>query len=67
MCRIVEEFEILKVSKQPDEVYDLSAGSFWFFQGEFLDSWQEVSKVPPNPWNEARDIQADYQESLYII
>jgi hypothetical protein len=36
---IVEEFEVVQVLKQPDEVYDLPAGPYWFSQGERADGW----------------------------
>ena len=64
ICPSVEEFEVVQVLEQPDEVYDLPAGPFWFSQGERADGWQEVFKVSSGPRHEARDIQAVNPEFL---
>ena len=60
----VEEFEVVQVLEQPDEVCDLPAGPFLFSQRERADSWQEVFKVSSNPRHEARDVQVVNPEFL---
>ena len=52
--------------KQPNEIYDLTAGPPGFSQGEGFDCREEVSEVPLNPWHEARDVQIPYLELLDI-
>jgi hypothetical protein len=63
---VVEKFEVVQVLEQPDEVYNLAAGPYWFSQRERADGRQEVFKVPSNLRHEARDVQVFNPELLDI-
>ena len=63
---IVEEFEVVQVLKQPDEVNDLPAGPYWFSEGEGADSWQEVFEVSLNPRHKVGDVQEVDPELLDV-
>ena len=57
---VVNEFKVLQVLKKSDEVHDLPAGPFGFFQSETPERWKEAAGAPLNPWQEARDVQVVY-------
>lgn len=55
-----DEFEVLQVLKQSDEVYNLPMGPFRFLQGEGSDGRRKLTKVLLEPRHELWDIQVVY-------
>jgi hypothetical protein len=63
---MVEEFEVLQMLEQSNEVYDLPAGPFGRSQGKGADGWEEVFKVSSNPRHKTMDVQEFYLEVLDV-
>ena len=64
--KIVDEFEIVKVREQPEEVQELAAGTPWPSKDERPKRRLEVSKKYLGPWGEHVEVQLDDSELLDV-
>ena len=62
----MEEFEVLQMLEQSDEVYNFPVGAFGRPQGKRADGWEEVFEVSSNPRYETGDVQVFYPELLDV-
>jgi len=49
----VAEFEVMEIWEEPDEIQDLSAKAFGFFQGKEPKCWYQVTKALMDVQHEA--------------